>query len=67
MGHLPWGIITSKLSIDDPLLQLMLRLGIGGRTDTEQATKWYEKVCQLSHPCWTMLMSGGTPRQPRSD
>lgn len=45
MDRLPWDTITSKLNLSLPEPQLTLsRLGIGGRKDTEQATKWYEKV-----------------------
>jgi hypothetical protein len=44
MVHLLWGTITSKLPRPCNGQQLIARLGIGGRKDTEQATKWYEKV-----------------------
>jgi hypothetical protein len=48
MDHLLWGTITSKLPRSTGPQQLTGRLGIGGRKDTEQATKWYEKVRPIS-------------------
>jgi TPR repeat protein len=46
MGHLLWDTITSKLPSTLQVQQLTGRLGIGVRKDTDQATKWYEKVNQ---------------------
>jgi hypothetical protein len=44
MDRLLWDTITSKLPRSCRDQQLIAWLGIGGRKDTEQATKWYEKV-----------------------